>query len=70
MKELLVRKMQLNDLPNILLLLADDELGKYREEISGRAHQNYIQAFNVINTDPNQFLAVFEKTMKLQGVFN
>ena len=61
MKELLVRKMQLNDLPKILVLLADDELGKYRETISGRAHQNYIQAFDVINTDPNQFLAVFEK---------
>ena len=67
MKELSVRKMQLNDLPNILLLLADDELGKYREEISGEVHQNYIKAFNAINTDSNQFLAVFEKNNEIVG---
>ena len=67
MKELKVRKVQLNDLPNILLLLADDDLGKNREKVGRRIHQDYIQAFDAINADPNQFLAAFENTKEIVG---
>ncbi len=46
------------DLPAIIMLLADDELGVTREDISFPLAHVYRQAFAAIENDPNQFLAV------------
>ena len=60
MEELKARKAHVEDLPKILFLLADDEFGRNREEIHKDPHRNYACAFEAIDADPNQFLAVFE----------
>ncbi len=61
------RRAHLDDLPAILVLLADDVLGKSREKLKKKPHRNYICAFEAINADSNQFLAVFEKDNKIVG---
>ena len=60
MRNVFVRKMQNADLPRILQLLADDELGQLRETLQTTPHDDYVRAFNAIDADPNQYLAVFE----------
>jgi ribosomal protein S18 acetylase RimI-like enzyme len=56
------RKATINDLPTIIALLADDELGQKRENsnASGTLDQRYIDAFHKIDNDPNQYLMVVE----------
>ena len=54
-----MRKATFKDLPDILALLIDDELGKTREhETVTQLDAKYIDAFQRIDTDPNQFLMV------------
>ena len=67
MHDVRVRKMQNTDLPRILQLLADDELGQLRETLQRVPHDNYRRAFTAINADPNQYLAVFEKNDNIIG---
>ena len=62
-----VRKMQNADLSRILQLLADDELGQLRETLQTIPHDDYLRAFTVIDNDPNQYLAVFEKNGDIIG---
>ncbi|MHA7944578.1 GNAT family N-acetyltransferase [Formosa sp. 3Alg 14/1] len=45
-------------------LLADDELGKTREQLEYPVSKDYIQAFQIINSDPNQELMVVENEDK------
>ena len=52
------RKATLNDLPLIIQLLAEDELGKTRERQQETPDQSYLAAFDKINSDPNQYLMV------------
>lgn len=47
-----------SDLPDIVRLLADDDLGSTREIISDPADGRYLAAFVAIEADPNQLLAV------------
>jgi len=54
------RRAELVDLPMIIKLLADDELGRQREEIGSPLNPLYERAFRAINDDTNQFLAVVE----------
>jgi len=49
------------DLPAIIALLAADQLGATREDASLPLSPEYISAFNAIDTDPNQCLAVGER---------
>ncbi|NIF32058.1 GNAT family N-acetyltransferase [Enterobacter sp. Cy-643] len=58
MTEILFRKAQLADVPAIIALLADDVLGRLREDPSQPLDQRYIAAFHSIDADPNQLLAV------------
>ncbi|WP_312740376.1 GNAT family N-acetyltransferase [Cedecea neteri] len=58
MTEILFRKAQLADVPAIITLLADDILGRLREDPSLPLDQRYIEAFHAIDADPNQLLAV------------
>lgn len=58
-----------SDLPAIIALLADDELGSQREDVSLPLNQNYQDAFAAIERDPNQLLVVVELQGSLAGCF-
>jgi ribosomal protein S18 acetylase RimI-like enzyme len=61
MHELTYRKATFVDLPAIVRLLADDELGKTREDASEPLNALYTAAFQAIEQDGNQLLAVVER---------
>jgi len=67
MNDLKVRKIQKNDLEVIINLLADDDLGQFRETKSNVIHADYIRAFEQINSDANQYAAVFESYGEIVG---
>jgi len=52
------RKATEEDLPAIVALLADDSLGKTREEASLPLDPGYVAGFHAVNDDPNQLLSV------------
>ncbi|MDO1580559.1 GNAT family N-acetyltransferase [Rhizobium oryzicola] len=52
------RKATASDLPAIIAMLADDALGLTREVISDPVDRRYVEAFEAIERDPNQWLAV------------
>ena len=56
MTNLTHRKAKIIDLPYIIELLLEDELGASRESKSAAVHENYIKAFHKIDSDPNQYL--------------
>jgi ribosomal protein S18 acetylase RimI-like enzyme len=49
------------DLPAIVALLADDPLGRLREDPASPPNPRYQSAFSAIDADPNQLLAVVER---------
>ena len=53
-----VRKAEQKDIAPIVQLLADDVLGQGREHLSKPLPAHYAAAFDRIEGDPNQFLAV------------
>jgi GNAT superfamily N-acetyltransferase len=55
--EIAIRKAGYDDIPAILALLMDDDLGKLRETVD---IETYAAAFRAIEDDPNQLLAVGE----------
>jgi len=57
--KLSARRATKNDLPRLLELLADDMLGKNREAV-GSVDDCYVKAFELIESDTNQFLLVGE----------
>ena len=61
------RRALIDDLPAILDLLADDVLGQGRENIGLPPHPDYLDAFQAISDDPNQFFAVFEAEGDIVG---
>ena len=54
------RKATKNDIPIIVEMIADDELGKKRENFQVPLPKEYLNAFNKINSDQNQELIVVE----------
>jgi len=54
------RKATENDIPKIIELIADDELGKKREQFKNPLPAAYFEAFDLINKDVNQELMVVE----------
>lgn len=58
MTNLTMRRATIDDLPFIVLLLANDALGAAREDSRLPLQSAYIRAFEAIDADPNQFLAV------------
>lgn len=54
------RKAEQKDIASIVAMLADDELGKQRENFSVPLAQEYIDAFLRISTDSNQELIVVQ----------
>lgn len=62
-----IRKATKEDVPEIVRLLADDMLGSKRENYQHGIAQSYYDAFDAINQDMNQMLAVAEREGKIIG---
>ncbi len=56
-----IRKATTEDIPGIVELLADDTLGKQRENFKIPLPKEYLDAFERIHSDPNQELVVMEE---------
>lgn len=56
------------DIPGLVELLAGDELGATREDISRPIDQRYIDAFHSIEQDPNNELTIVERDGELVGM--
>lgn len=67
MSQPLFRRATGADLPAIIALLADDELGKGREDASQPPNPRYVAAFAALEADSNQFLAVVEEGGEVIG---
>ena len=67
MNNLTHRKARIADLPRLIELLLEDELGASRESKSAAVHENYIKAFHKIDSDPNQYLMVVENGDEIIG---
>ncbi len=52
------RKAERSDLFDIIELLGDDPIGRFREVVSRRIDERYSAAFQAIDEDPNQLMAV------------
>ena len=61
------RKAVKEDLPAIVALLLDDELGSTRESGSATLDPRYLAAFARIEADPNQYLMVVELNGEIAG---
>jgi GNAT superfamily N-acetyltransferase len=61
---MIFRKATLKDIPLIVAMIADDELGKQRENFQDPLPTEYIKAFENINSDVNQELIVVEDDNK------
>jgi len=64
---MLFRAATARDLPAILALLVDDELGKLREDLGPPLDPRYLEAFAAIERDPNQLLAVADQDGHVVG---
>jgi len=58
-----LRKARANDVPFIVEMIADDELGKLRESYEIPLPRCYTDAFERIDSDSNQFLLVAESNI-------
>ena len=67
MNQLLQRKAKLDDLPMIVDLLSEDDLGQHREAKAEKLDQRYIDAFHRIDADPNQYLMVVTNPIDIIG---
>jgi ribosomal protein S18 acetylase RimI-like enzyme len=67
MNDLIIRRARADDLPAIVAMLADDALGATREDPSIPLDPRYLQAFDAIDQDLNQFLAVVERAGEVTG---
>ena len=56
------------DLPDLVKMLADDELGATREDTSDPLNRRYVDAFRRIDSDPNNELTVAEQGGELVGM--
>lgn len=59
-KTLTHRKALMGDLKTIIRLLHQDEFGQSREQLSKTIDQRYINAFQIIDADSNQYLMIVE----------
>ena len=67
MDTLAFRRARDSDLPAIIALLADDPLGREREDVSLPPIPAYEAAFEAIDADPNQLLAVVTENDRVIG---
>jgi GNAT superfamily N-acetyltransferase len=55
------------DLPSIIQMIADDQIGQKREDASVPLNPAYLASFEAIERDDNQFLAVAERDGQVIG---
>lgn len=67
MPNLIQRKATIEDLPSIIALYLEDDLGKARELKTNEIDQRYIDAFHRIDSDPNQYLMVVSLNDEIIG---
>ncbi len=67
--ELTYRLATINDLYDIISMLADDTLGASREKIGIPLLPDYIKAFETISADPKQELTIVEMDGETVGTF-
>jgi N-acetylglutamate synthase-like GNAT family acetyltransferase len=67
MNNLTHRKARVADLPRLIELLLEDELGASRESKSAESDKNYTKAFHKIDSDSNQYLMVVENGDEIIG---
>jgi len=67
MNQLNFRPATVSDLSAIVAMLADDELGRQREDSSVPLNRIYLDSFAAIDSDPNQLLAIVENDGVLLG---
>ena len=65
---LIFRQAKQNDLIELIALLADDNLGNTREDISLPINKAYLSAFEAITNDKNNELIVVENNSKIVGM--
>src|SRR5690349_1334780 len=58
------------DLPSIVRMLADDELGSQRERVEDPLPESYYSAFEQINKDSNHELIVAERNGEVVGTLH
>ena len=56
--EISFQQASLTHLPEIVEMIADDQLGAQREALTAPLAKEYLDAFSAIEADPNQLLAV------------
>jgi len=66
--QLVFRKALLADIPDLVSMLSDDELGALREDSSRPLNQKYLQAFSEIDSDANNELTVVESDDEVVGM--
>lgn len=67
MAEIAFRRAKRTDIAVIVAMLADDKLGSSREDIREPLAEAYLKAFEAIDTDPNQFLAMMTEADRVVG---
>jgi GNAT superfamily N-acetyltransferase len=69
-QEVLFRPARRADLPSIVRMLADDELGRQREWDADPLAESYYSAFEQIDRDPNHELIVAEQAGEVIGTLH
>ena len=69
-KEIIFRFARRADLPSIVRMLADDELGSQRERVESPLSESYYSAFEKINNDSNHELLVAERNGEVIGTLH
>ena len=68
--EIIFRVAAYADVPSIIRLLADDELGSLREKFENPIPKSYYSAFELIDKDPNHELIVAELDGEVIGTLH
>ena len=69
-KEITFRLAERGDIPSIVRMLADDDLGSQRERYENPLSESYYTAFEQINNDPNHELIVAELNEEVIGTLH
>ena len=69
MPDLAFRAATRADLPALIALITDDQLGRTRDDASLPLDQRYLDAFAALERDPNQLLVAVEQQGSVIGCF-
>jgi GNAT superfamily N-acetyltransferase len=69
-QDIIFRLAERADLPSIVRLLADDDLGSQRERVESPLPESYYSAFEQISNDPNHELIVAERNGEVIGTLH